>query len=82
MYYSCMIKPGCHKLQHITVCITTLVVSWLQHLPFKLGDPGSILGQTSTQGESATFTLTSVISDKGVKIVGTSDPVSIGQYSV
>jgi hypothetical protein len=27
-----------------------LVVSWSPRLPFKLGDPGSMLGRTSTQG--------------------------------
>ena len=27
-----------------------LVLTWLTRLPFKLGEPGSILGWTSTQG--------------------------------
>jgi hypothetical protein len=31
-------------------CFELLVLTWSPRLPFKLGEPGSILGWTSTQG--------------------------------
>ena len=61
-------------------------------LAFQAGDPGSILGRTSTQylktiAEKVLYLYISigkglafrVFSDKDVKIVATSNPISIGQ---
>jgi hypothetical protein len=48
-----VILTGSSKLVRriiIHVDIPSLPVSWSPRLPFKLGDSGSILGQTSTQG--------------------------------
>ena len=67
------------------------MVSWSPGLPYKLGDAGSILGRTSTQGlkiieekvllyiDISKWLDFRVFSDKDVKIVSTSDPLSIGQ---
>ena len=67
------------------------MVSWSPGLPYKLGAPGSILGRTSTQGlkiieekvllyiDISKWLDFRVFSDKDVKIVSTSDPLSIGQ---
>ena len=47
------------------------LVAWSPRSHFKLGDPDSILDRTSLDLR--------VFSDKGLKIVGTSDPISIRQ---
>jgi hypothetical protein len=70
------------------------VVSWSPGLPFKLGDTGSILDRTSTQGlkiieekvllyiDISKWLDFRVFPDKDVKIVGTSDPLSISHSEV